>query len=721
MLHRSHRQPRPRRARVGVLLLLGLAVALGFAAPVSAHAVLLRSSPAGGSIQVTGPASVDLWFSEHVVPARSSVIVYDATRARVSAGPAVVDPADPSHLSVPLEHLPDGTYTVAWSTMSAVDAHATAGAFTFRVGHDRFPGAAATQGQSPSLPAVALRWLGVLGLAFTGGWFLMGILGATGDARRVRLALAGAVVTLAADLALVPVLAYLPVAGQSPQSVVTTLVTMPAGWLARVVLEVALVVAVAFATQVGPARLVQAAGLTLTAAALATLALTSHAAAIATAQVAAMVTDALHVVTAVLWTGGLLQLAISPDLRRSGEPAHRFARLSLLLVPVAIVTGGLSAGVTLPSLASLVQSTYGRVLLVKSLLVAAALILVWLGRYRLRGGLERVGRVAFSVRGAAVVMVGALLAASLLALTAPPAPASQPSLQLRASVGTDRAIHLVIGPPAVGDVAVQAWLTTASDRPVTGVDAVQVSFSNLEQSIDLPALNATPDAGGRWSLPAAPLTVQGWWSASVRFTGRSLSPAETTFYFRVPDPTLVGGVTVPANDPHGLELFKAAIKQITELKSMRSVESLSDGIGNSVVTDYTFVAPNKMKYTTATGDESIAIGSTEWVRHAGSGWMQQPLDPPASFPAALPGYYSGAAAFEVGRVQVVDGEPCQIITFAVPGISGERDPAWYAWWVGVNTHFVRREAMVAQHHYVVTHYFDQNTPLQILPPTTASR
>ena len=702
------------------MLFLWCVATIWLPAPASAHALLVRSTPLDGSIQATGPTAVSLWFSEHLDAVQSTAEVYDASRTRYDSATVTIDHADPAHMIVPLKHLPDGTYTVAWRTVSLDDGHTVEGTFTFRVGHARFPGAAPTENQSPALPAVGLRWLGILGLAATAGWFLMGVLGAAGDGRRTRLALVGAGVALLADLALVPVLAYLPALALPPETIGATLATMPSGWTARVVLEVLLLVAVAWSVRLHLTRAGHVAGLILVALAVLTLTLTSHAAARTTAELPAMVTNALHVDTVVFWIGGLLQLAVSATLRRSGEPVRRFSRLATALAPIALVTGALNAGVTLPSLASLWQSTYGRVLLVKSLLVVVVLGLAWFNRQRVRTGLQRMRRFAFSLRGEAVFAVGTILAASLLAFTAPPVPSSRQPLQLRASAAGNRAIHLVVNPPDVGNDLVQAWLTNADDQPVAGVDAVQFSFSMLEQPVDLPVMTATPGADGRWSLPSAPLTVQGWWSADVQVTGRTIQPAETTFYFLVPDPTLAGATQEPPTDQRALDVFKGAIKRITELKSMRTVEALSDGVGNSVVTNYTFVAPDKLQYTTAAGDESISIGSVQYDRHTGSDWTRQTRDQPASFPAALPGYYSGATAIVLGRTQVVDGEPCQIITFAVPALAGERDEARYAWWVGVNSHLVRREAMVARYHYMLTRYLDQDAPLQILPPTSAS-
>ena len=56
------------RHRLGRLpALLGLAACLFlYAAPVSAHAVLLRAEPANGSVQAPGPGAMRLYFREEI-------------------------------------------------------------------------------------------------------------------------------------------------------------------------------------------------------------------------------------------------------------------------------------------------------------------------------------------------------------------------------------------------------------------------------------------------------------------------------------------------------------------------------------------------------------------------------------------------------------------------------------------------------------------------------
>ena len=113
--------------RLGILL-VGAIVSLA----VMAHAVLDRSIPLVGSSVKVAPGRVELWFTEPLEPAFSTVKVVDKGGRQVDARDAAVDKADRKHLFVSIGSLAAGRYRVVWRVVS-VDSHATAGDFTFDV------------------------------------------------------------------------------------------------------------------------------------------------------------------------------------------------------------------------------------------------------------------------------------------------------------------------------------------------------------------------------------------------------------------------------------------------------------------------------------------------------------------------------------------------------------------------------------------------------------
>ena len=97
-----------------------------------AHAHLKTATPAPDSTVQAAPEAVTIGFTEGVEPRFSSIEVQDAAGRRVDKGAAGTSPSDNKQLSVGLQPLQPGTYTVTWHA-TAVDTHKTDGTFQFTV------------------------------------------------------------------------------------------------------------------------------------------------------------------------------------------------------------------------------------------------------------------------------------------------------------------------------------------------------------------------------------------------------------------------------------------------------------------------------------------------------------------------------------------------------------------------------------------------------------
>ena len=99
-----------------------------------AHARLKRANPpVGGTVSAKSvPTEVQVWFSEKVEPALSSIQVANSAGNRVDKGDVRADPADQTQLRVTLLPLSPGLYRVTWRVVST-DTHTTSGSFPFRV------------------------------------------------------------------------------------------------------------------------------------------------------------------------------------------------------------------------------------------------------------------------------------------------------------------------------------------------------------------------------------------------------------------------------------------------------------------------------------------------------------------------------------------------------------------------------------------------------------
>ncbi len=715
----------PRRSLPALILLMTSIIVALFFLPksTSAHAELSRSEPGQGAALGSAPSKLELWFTEGLTPSGSSAKVYDAQRHEVDKGTYTVDPNDATLLVVPLEPLPDGTYTVAWTSISSDDGHVIHGTFTFTVGVSRLPGAAASSNGHPSAEAVALRWLVFLGLMIPAGWFLLGLLGVGLEATRRWAVLSGALLAILADLLLVPVTAFWRGPGLPTQSLADAYSIMPQAWLARLVLEgVTLLLIVAILVGRRKDGWISLIGMLLSAAALFELGMTTHAAARTSDRFASIASEIVHLESVAFWIGGLALLALLP---RSVRAAHalqtrRFSRLAFVLAPLAIVSGIVNAGITFPSWSSLSQSSYGKILLIKIVFVVGIIVFAWINRQSVHAG---VMRALLFVRGLRIELAfgaTAILMASILSLWTPPQPKKVIPLRLSQTTTNNQVVHVVIDPVHDGPNDVDAWLTDDQDHPVPGVIQTVAQYSMLERDITIPDRRMQLTSSEHYVDPNVPLTVQGWWSLNLIFVQGSGASSNARFYFMVPDPLLADGLHHRKTDQDAKQVFDQAIATIGTLTSLQAEQQLSDGVGNSVETTMEYEAPNKFAYQTSSKSSSIAIGNTQWFQQDGTAWTSNQRPHAFQFPHTLTTYYDGATEFTLGQTETVDGEECQIITFSVPGSVGQ-GAAWYAWWVGTSTHLLRREAMVADHHYMINHNVEFNSSsIAITPPKTAT-
>ena len=114
-------------ARLATLL-----IGLVLSASALSHAMLDHATPPVGSTVRVAPNRVELWFTEPLEPAFSTLRVVDAGGRQIDGRDASVDKSDRKHLSVSLSSMPPGRYRVVWRVVS-VDTHATEGDFTFDV------------------------------------------------------------------------------------------------------------------------------------------------------------------------------------------------------------------------------------------------------------------------------------------------------------------------------------------------------------------------------------------------------------------------------------------------------------------------------------------------------------------------------------------------------------------------------------------------------------
>ena len=413
------------RARgVVACALVALAMLCASAAPASAHATLLGSTPSAGGRGVSERASaVVLRFSEPVqILNRTDVTVVNARGFRVDTGAPRTAAGDPRRVLIPLRGpLLPASYTVRYRVVSA-DSHSAVEAFVFAVGRARLgePILAGSGGLSDTSPvAVGARLaellafgllLGLLAFrALVWGPAVESARGLSADERETALrhgqrlfwrafwtlaVLAGAAesAVLTAKSAVIfhtglggaalhPAEAYRLVAASRFGDLF--------GWRSGVLFAL---VAVAFVTWTRESERPPSAGrrgpfavmALLGVAALTLLASQGHAsqAPLAPLSIAA---DAAHLTGAAIWVGGLPCLAAVlfrapralPEAGRKLASATlaRFSRIALWSVAIIVVTGLARLAGELSSPTQLWSTAYGRSVVLKSALLCPTLVL----------------------------------------------------------------------------------------------------------------------------------------------------------------------------------------------------------------------------------------------------------------------------------------------------------------------------------------------------------
>jgi methionine-rich copper-binding protein CopC len=183
----GRKYPVRERSSALVALLLATCFSLAAAAPAWAHAKLVESEPAGGSVLGEAPEQVRLHFDEPVRFEESSesepspldpIQVYSEEGTRVDRNNTRVDAEHPKVLVVDLKELPDGVYGVDW-TVTSEDGHVVDGALGFTVDSSRPTGESAADPQAKddegsSLDTTLVASLAVLTVCVVG----LGVFGA---------------------------------------------------------------------------------------------------------------------------------------------------------------------------------------------------------------------------------------------------------------------------------------------------------------------------------------------------------------------------------------------------------------------------------------------------------------------------------------------------------------------------------------------------------------
>ena len=366
-------------------------------APAGAHPYVVQVVPGPGTVVRTPPAEIEIAFTERVVLEGSRLELTDAEDRKVVLGPLREPKGGPGLAADVEEALPGAVYTVSWTVLGD-DGHTASGDYRFAAPDDRGrppPGAenlSATGGPADQAPAsegpfrVLGRWIGLLGAALLLGGAALGArlrgrldpdTEALVAARGVRLGRIGWILALIGAVASVAAAASAGAGGPRLEvALATSTGTLALARLAGVV--VGGLPALAFRPGRRRDDLLGAVGALF----LGVEAASGHLSALTSGRLPAGMFQALHLVAAGVWVGGLGTLAYGvagvPAAARAGAwrmMARAFSPLAAGAAAVVVITGTVAAVREVDHRYFLRYSAYGQFLLVKLALVAGMLVL----------------------------------------------------------------------------------------------------------------------------------------------------------------------------------------------------------------------------------------------------------------------------------------------------------------------------------------------------------
>lgn len=527
--------------------LVTLLVAAGMvwtAAPASAHATVLSSSPADGSHVDEPPTVLSFELTEAATLVDGSAQLIDSDGARQ---PIAVEPAEDGGrriLLVPERNIPDGAYLATARVVSA-DTHVVSLSIRFTVGSVTEFGqeldtsvARAGPEQYLGYASKAAEYLGVIlssGLFVAGRWVWPSAL----SGRRFRTAYRiGAGLLVAGLFGRFMALVAQQAGGLSDTSVAAA-TTVLGSLLGIAIVVAAVLTLVCCALPPGRVRVADAAGYLQMASAVVAVTLGGHGGSTERWPLSFVSTSA-HVYASAFWFGGVCVLAL---VLEDVPQLARWHRVVAGHVALVAATGLVLAMLQVRPAAALFFTSYGVTLLVKvalGALVACAGHLTY-RRYRNRTALPVAGPPPVARRpwtlvveaGLAVMVVAAT---SLLSSLTPAKDSYTTSARTELDFGASEILDVEIDSVRRGSQTLTVRYPRANGESGSGKDLpdLDVEFSSVQANIArMPVELTRTGAEGNalvWTSDGLIVPTAGQWKVTVRFDAGH-GPKLASFYY----------------------------------------------------------------------------------------------------------------------------------------------------------------------------------------------
>ncbi|MBH65987.1 MAG: hypothetical protein CL784_05675 [Chloroflexi bacterium] len=580
---------------------------------VEAHANHINSVPAPNSELDESPDRVIIWFSEPIEESFSVITVLNSAAERVDLDDSARDSSEPTAMSVGLPPLENGTYTVVWKNLSAVDGHKVIGSYVFSVGEPISAGAQIDSAEQPLLQTVSdpwLRWLIFVAAAIVMGGLIFEIVVSVpvvfGESSRESWQSAATTASdrwsklslIALGVMIVVMVGQLlqqtaVISGDSaftPDFEILRTVAFDSSWgrmwIYRMIAVVAVVALLflarrtAFETTerddeyeqslVGDSFIAQLSalfGLVF----LGLISASSHnAASPSEVKTLATATDFIHLVSSMVWLGGVIYLAISvPILLRNltsvdlsellNASVSRFTLIAVMSAGTLVVTGIFSSymQVTAPAATA---TPYGWFLVGKILLIIPLFGLAAANGFRIAKRFGSGGEQTFrkSLLFETGLVVAVFVAVGWLA-------SLEPARQYagRMGIGVDGHVSyrdsadatvfdIEIEPAEVGKNDIRVQIARTNDDPIDNAVDVRVRLKFVDDDLGEPFVSLRDKGNGLWELKDAQLNIAGEYQAEVVVQRPDAFDSRTAFRFDAASASTAADAISPDTDTANL-------------------------------------------------------------------------------------------------------------------------------------------------------------------------
>jgi hypothetical protein len=258
--------------------------------------------------------------------------------------------------------------------------------------------------------------------------------------------------------------------------------------------------------------------------------------------------QSIHGIAAAAWVGGLAALLIHLRSTPRDErlaPARRFSTFAGGALIAVALTGLFRAIDEVGSFGAFLTTDFGRIVLLKTGLLAVLAMLGAFNRYLNLPNPARFERLFRRVGGAEIVAAVAIIGVSALLVNltppasagGPPKPVARPIVAVGSDFGTSIKLRLVATPGTVGTNQFEAAVVDYDTGQPVDASAVGLRFELQSQpGVEAATLDLQKTTVGHFSASAASLSIDGIWqiTATVAVAGGSVDvpPVVAT---RIPD------------------------------------------------------------------------------------------------------------------------------------------------------------------------------------------